>query len=84
MGSSILSSAERGRRTAKAKRETARRQLELAEADEEVAASELEEARATSMPGSIARLADVEGECGTSARTRPASSAELAAPPLQL
>ena len=36
VGSSILSSAERGRRTAfaKAKRETARRELELARADE--------------------------------------------------
>ena len=61
VGSSILSSAERGRRTAfaKAKRETARRELELARADEEVAANELEEARAASTSGSIARLADV-------------------------
>ncbi len=86
VGSSILSSAERGRRTAfvKAKRETARRELELARADEEVAASELEEARAASMPGSIARLADVGSEGGASARARPTSNAELAVPPILL
>ncbi len=62
----------------------ARLKLELNEADEEVAASELEKARAASMSGSIARLADVEREGGTSARTRPKSKAELAVPLLQL
>ena len=43
VGSSILSSGERGRRTAlaKARRETARRELELVKADEEVAETSL-------------------------------------------
>ena len=57
-GTSVISSAERNRRTAvtRAKRETARRHLALAIADEPVAEAELDEARAASASGSIARL----------------------------
>ena len=58
-GSSVLSSAERGRRTAlaRARREVVRQQLALARADEEVAAGEFQEARGASTSGSVARLA---------------------------
>ena len=84
-GTSVVSSAEHNRRTAltRAKRETARRQLPLANADEQVAETELEEARAVSASGSLARLEDVASKGGDSNRAaRPRSNAELALPPL--
>ena len=64
-GTSVISSAERNRRTGltRARRETARRQLALAIADEQLAEAELEEvARAASTPGFIARLEDVASD----------------------
>ncbi len=86
-GTTVISSAERNRRTAvsRAKRETARRHLALAIADEQVAEAELDEARVASAPGSIARLEDVASNSGESFRAaRPKSSAELAIPQLML
>ena len=70
---SAASLAERSRRLAlaRAKRETARRQLELAQASEEVAEGELDEVLAHYDAGSVGRLADLESEGGNS-------------PPLQL
>ena len=85
-GTSIVSSAERNRRTAltRARREAARLQLALV-ADEQVAEAELEEARPASASGSLARLEDVASDGGASARAaRPRSNAELAIPPLLL
>ncbi len=84
---SVISSAERHRRTAvtRAKRENARRHLALAIAGVQVAEAELDEARAASAFGSIARLEDVAGNSGESVRAaRPKSSAELAVPQLTL
>ena len=87
-GASVISSAERDRRTAltRARRETARRQLALALADEQLAEAELEEvARPASTLGSIARLEDVASDGVVSARAaRPRRNAELAVPPLLL
>ena len=87
-GTSIVSSAERNRRTAltRARRETARRHLALALADEQLAEAELEEiARPASTPGSIARLEDVASDDVVSERAaRLRSNAELAVPTLLL
>ena len=86
-GTSVVSSAEHNRRTAltRAKRETARGQIALANAYEQVAEAELEEARAVSASGSLARLEDVATNGGDSNRAaRPRSNAELALPPLVL
>ena len=58
--------------------------MELAEAREHVAQTELEHAQAGSKASSLARLADVQSESGTSARARQRSSAELAVPLIQL
>ena len=86
-GTTVISSAERNRRTAvtRAKRETARRHLALAIADEQVAVAELDEARAAFASGSIARFENVASNSGESVRAaRPRSSAELAIPQLLL
>ena len=86
-GTSLISSAERNRRTAltRARRETARRQLALAIVDEQVAEAELEEARTASASGSLARLEDVaSGGVASSRAARPRSNAELASPRLLL
>ena len=86
-GTIVISSAERNLRTAvaRAKRETARRHLALAIADEQVAEAELDEARAASLSGSIARLEDVASNSGESVRAaRPRSGAELAIPQIML
>ncbi len=83
---SVVSSADRVRRVAlaKARRETARREVDLARCNEELEEAELEEVRASSLAGSIGRLADVASEVGNSARARPGWSAGQAATPLQL
>ena len=83
--SAAASSERRGRLgLARAKQETARRQVELAQANQQVAEGELEEALATSIAGSVGRIADLERSSGNSARGRPRSDAGAAAPPLQL
>ena len=61
----------------------ARAQLELAEARVKVALVELG-LSAGSQAGSAGRLTDVRSEGGTSARARPRSCADLAAPLIQL
>ena len=83
---SVAASSERRCRLglARAKQETARRQVELAHANQQVAEGELEEALATSIAGSVGRMADLESNSGNSARGRPRSDAGAAAPPLQL
>ncbi len=83
---SVAASSERHRRLvlARAKQETARRQVELAQANQQVAEGELEEALATSIAGSVGRMADLESNSGNSARGRPRSDAGAAAQSLQL
>ena len=75
---SVTSSTERLRRA-----QLARAQLELAEARVKVAQAELDLASG-SQAGSVGRLTDVRSEGGNSARARPRSSADLAAPLIQL
>ncbi len=83
---SVAASSERRCRLglARAKQETARGQVELAQANQQVAESELEEALATSITGSVGRIADLESSSGNSARVRPRSDAGAAAPQRQL
>ncbi len=63
---SWVSAEERERRVAleRLRRERTRRSVELAKAEEEVSESELEEARAASIAGSIGKLTDLESEGG--------------------
>ncbi len=80
--------ASSGRRcrlvVARAKQEAARRHVDLANANQLVAEGELEEALATSVAGSVGRLADLGSNSGQSARGRPRSDAGAAAQPLQI
>ncbi len=83
---SVAASSERRCRleVARAKQETARRHVDLANKNQQVAEGELEEALATSVAGSVGRLADLESNSGHSARGRPRSDAGAAAQPLQI
>ena len=83
---SVAASSERRCRLglARAKQEMARRHVDLAHASQQVADGELEEALATSVAGSVGRMADLESNSGNSARGRPRSDAGAAAQSLQL